>query len=254
MKRRPQRRLLDRGASAALPPAHRRLRVSPPDDPRGGAAAEQPIAAFGDETLDRAAKTVRRFRTRLAHAEAILVVTNLSKFHQCVEIDQGVRRAGARGAGKPERVSGDKHQPVSVDPRTSWLPVACAGAGAPGTGPRGLLCPSWAGARGTPWSPDGTAAPWRSSRQAICGSRLGSWSTGDASCRPPLSRRDVTGAKQSSGPAALLQGMGGQGPRAGSLPSDDYVNAGMLGVARSLATSGSIEWHEASVICYGITR
>ena len=105
VERRPQRRLLARQSAAADPADHHRPRVPLRGDQRRSAAEQPELAAVVDEAADRAAQAVpgvrarhdgvpapgelprAGVRARATSDETILVVANLSRFVQYVELD-----------------------------------------------------------------------------------------------------------------------------------------------------------------------
>ena len=127
VERRPQRRLLARQPAAALPAGHHRPRVPLRGGQRRGAAEQPALAAVVDEAADRAAQALPGVRPRHASSSCtrrtarcspscaatrtrrILVVANLSRFVQYVELDLvAVRGHGAGRAVRPHRVPADR--------------------------------------------------------------------------------------------------------------------------------------------------
>ena len=121
---RPQRRLLARQPAAALPAGHHRPRVPLRGGQRRGAAGQPALAAVVDEAAHRAAQALPGVRPRHARVprsarttgcspssaatrtRRILVVANLSRFVQYVELDLvGVPGRDAGRAVRPHAVS-----------------------------------------------------------------------------------------------------------------------------------------------------
>ena len=120
VERRPQRRLLARQPAAAVPAGDHRPRVPLRGGQRRGAAEQPELAALVDEAADRAAQAATRrsaagtieflqpdepagarLRPPATRTRRILVVANLSRFVQFVELD--LSRVQGHGAGRAVR-------------------------------------------------------------------------------------------------------------------------------------------------------
>ena len=167
---------------------------------------------------------------RRSGEERVLVVANLSRFSQYVELDLvGVRGHDAGGDVRPHSLPADRDPPLPADPRAVRIPLAvaaCPEAGARRRRAAGRAAPGRRGGRrlAERRARAATGAPWRRRSRPTC--PLG---PGSPAARQPHRRRhhrrcrpapDVPGPRPPAARARGVRGQRARGVPAGPGPRD----------------------------------